>query len=167
MNIKTEINLRKESQLDDKVCCVGDDIHYRYLPYRPYIEIFEEEHRREIVDIMECLADENNYPIYFHCLAGGDRTGMIALFLRGLLGESDEDILTDYELTSLSSYAYQLTDGEGALGFRSRFSEGFQEFLSVFNTYKGETVGEHTEAFLLECGVPPETIAKIRNNLKK
>ena len=167
LNINTEINLRKDMDLPNGISCVGEDVRYKRLPYRPYVEMFEDEHRREICEIMEFLADEENYPIYFHCLGGADRTGMVAFLLRALLGESDEDILIDYELTSLSSYALGLAEGVRALGFRSREGEYFTNFLAIFNKYKGNTFSEKAEAFLLECNVAPSTIESIRNILKK
>ena len=167
LKIKTELDLRKETMAMGESSCIGTNVSYIKLPSRPYCEIFEEEHRKGIVDIMDFLADENNYPIYFHCLGGADRTGMISLFLRALLYETDEDILTDYELTSLSSYAYGLSEGVADLGFRSRESYYFQEFLSVFNNYKGTSLSDKTESFLLECNVKSATIEKIRKILMK
>lgn len=166
LKIKTELNVRKIKLIKDK-SCISESVRYKYMPYRPYREIFEEEHRKGIVGIMELFASEDNYPIYFHCLGGADRTGMIALFLRALLCERDEDILIDYELTSLSSYAYGLTEGVDSLGFRSREADYFQEFLSIFNKYPGNSLSEKTEAFLLECGVKPITIEKIRKILSE
>ena len=47
--------------------------------------------------------DRNNYPIDFHCIAGADRTGALALVLYGILGVSEADIRTDYALTSYST----------------------------------------------------------------
>lgn len=35
----------------------------------------------------------------FHCRAGKDRTGVIAMLLLGLAGVSDEDIVADYAAT--------------------------------------------------------------------
>ena len=37
--------------------------------------------------------------VLFHCRAGKDRTGVIAMLLLGLAGVSDEDIVRDYEAT--------------------------------------------------------------------
>lgn len=48
-----------------------------------------------------------NYPIYFHCWGGLDRTGTVAFILEGLLGVSFTDMCIDYELSSFS--------GSGAL----------------------------------------------------
>ena len=35
----------------------------------------------------------------FHCRAGKDRTGVVAMLLLGLAGVSDEDIVADYAAT--------------------------------------------------------------------
>jgi protein-tyrosine phosphatase len=45
-------------------------------------------------------ADPANHPMVFHCTAGKDRTGLMAMLLLGALGVSDEDIVLDYELTT-------------------------------------------------------------------
>lgn len=59
---------------------------------------------RSLRDIFETLSDENNYPIYFHCNAGADRTGTLSFLLEGLLGVSYEDTVRDFELTSFSKF---------------------------------------------------------------
>lgn len=166
LHVKTELDVRKSNAHPDGVSPIGEGVRYCHLPYRPYDECFEEKHRRGIVPIMEFFADEANYPIYFHCLGGADRTGMLALFLRALLGETDDDMFTDYELTSLSSYASGLAEGVASLGFRSRSADYFEEFLSLLAPYSGNTCGEKIEAFLLECNVKKETVEKIRAILK-
>jgi protein-tyrosine phosphatase len=45
-------------------------------------------------------ADPANHPMVFHCTAGKDRTGLMAMLLLGALGVSDDDIVADYELTT-------------------------------------------------------------------
>ena len=95
LGIKTEIDLRKGADAN-RPCALGDRVRLQSLPYRPYREVFEEEHRQGICSIMNFLSDEENYPIYIHCLGGADRTGMIAFYLRALAGECDELIHLDY-----------------------------------------------------------------------
>ena len=51
-------------------------------------------------DVMRHAADPANHPMVFHCTAGKDRTGLMAMLLLGALGVSDHDIVTDYELTT-------------------------------------------------------------------
>ena len=111
---------------------------------------------------MNFLSDEENYPIYIHCLGGADRTGMIAFYLRALAGECDELIHLDYELTSLSTYAYGLAEGARRDGFRNRTSDIYTEFLAMLNEYApGGALSAKVRAFLLDCGVATECIDKI------
>ncbi len=60
--------------------------------------------------MFEALADESNYPFYFHCSAGADRTGTLAFLLYGLLGVSYDDIRPEYELTSFSAIGLRAAD---------------------------------------------------------
>ena len=50
---------------------------------------------------MEFFAEEENYPIYFHCRGGADRTGMIAMLLRAIAGVSDETIRNIHNIITL------------------------------------------------------------------
>ena len=69
-----------------------------------------------IKNIFTALANENNYPIYFHCNHGADRTGTVAFLIEALLGVSYENILQDFELTSFSKsqsrYRSGVVDGK-------------------------------------------------------
>ncbi|MGN1076754.1 MAG: tyrosine-protein phosphatase, partial [Candidatus Enteromonas sp.] len=53
---------------------------------------------RSLRDIFAVLSDESNYPVYFHCNAGADRTGTLAFLIEGLLGVSYADTIRDFEL---------------------------------------------------------------------
>lgn len=55
--------------------------------------------------ILRCVFDTipYNLPLYFHCAAGADRTGTVAVMLEALLGMSQSDIDKDYELTCFST----------------------------------------------------------------
>ena len=166
LGIRTEVSLRKERE--ELPCSpAGESVRYRRLPYRPYREVFEDEHRQNICRIFDFLADAENYPVYFHCLGGADRTGMIALYLRALLGETDEEILIDYELTSLSAYAGGLTEGIRAEGFRSRNNDYFAEFLTMLRAYAPEkSIAAAVRAFLSDCGIGDGTLARVADLLR-
>ena len=58
-------------------------------------------HWEAMRDALLVFCDEANYPIYFHCKAGADRTGTLAFFVQGICGCSQTDIDIDYELTSV------------------------------------------------------------------
>ena len=60
--------------------------------------------QREYTKFFEIILEADE-PIYFHCSAGKDRTGLAAAFLLKALGASDEAILEDYLLTNELSQA--------------------------------------------------------------
>ena len=161
LGIKTEVDLRKEVDAD-RPYALRDRVCLKSLPYRPYREVFEEEHRQGICRIMNFLSEGKNYPVYIHCLGGADRTGMIAFYLRALAGEDDDLIHLDYELTSLSTYAYGLAEGAGRDGFRNRNSDYYSDFLAKLNEYApGAALSAKVKAFLLDCGIATECMDKI------
>ena len=164
LRIKTELDLRLDRVGMLFECPAGETVDLVQLPYRPYDEIFEATHRAGIVRIMNFLADESHYPVFFHCLGGADRTGMIAMFLRAIAGESEEEIHTDYELTSLSAYAMGIAEGVRAQGFRKRTANYYSEMIDKLREYApGEDFSQQVLCFLFDCGVTPATIDKIRD----
>ena len=166
LGIRTELDLRGDWLGKISASPAGENVQLVQLPYRPYKEVFEEQHRKGICQIMEFLADERHYPIYFHCMGGADRTGMIALYLRALLGESDEEIHLDYELTALSMYAAGAA--EGANGFRRRNSSYYMEFLQMLDAYApGEPLRVQVRAFLRSCGVTDKVMERVARILRK
>ena len=48
---------------------------------------------------VKVLADKNNYPVYFHCSVGRDRTGWMGLCLNLLCGVSEEVALKEFCLS--------------------------------------------------------------------
>jgi len=165
LGVRTDFDLRLSSVGVHDSSPAGKNVEYKLLPYRPYEEVFEEQHRNGICSIMAQLADESIYPIYVHCMGGADRTGMIALYLRALMGECDEDIHTDYEITALSTYA--LGAGENAHGYRRRNAPYYKEFLELMSAYApGQPLSVQIYNFLLDCGVTEEQIEKIRSILE-
>ena len=135
------------------------------------MEVFEEKRRKNIKEIMEFLADEKNYPVYFHCKGGADRTGMLAIYLRALAGETEDQIFTDYELTSLSTYGAVLDRKYGVIvtettGFRRRTDSYMVEFLNELDKYNGENFNEKIKNFLLDCDIAQETLDRITKIIK-
>lgn len=52
-----------------------------------------------VYEILEALASPDAYPAVFFCMAGKDRTGVLAAILLSLLGVSDADIASDFALS--------------------------------------------------------------------
>ena len=63
-------------------------------------------------DALRLLAATDALPAVFHCAAGKDRTGLLAMLVLGSLGVDREDIVEDYALTSVTMETFR------AQGFR-------------------------------------------------
>ncbi|CAK9085999.1 unnamed protein product [Durusdinium trenchii] len=57
----------------------------------------------EVLKAMKVLTEEQNYPVVFGCVAGKDRTGLLACLILSALGLDQEAILTDYLKTNQAS----------------------------------------------------------------
>ncbi len=157
LNIKNEIDIRMSAkELVDR-SAISDNVKFNLITSRGY-ELFFEDHMDENRRILiEFFADENNYPIYFHCAIGADRTGTLAMFLLMLLGVPRYYIDLDYNITSL-------TVSEKRCGITNGFYDMF------LRDYKGdeperEVVNNIDEFLISHSGVSKETLEKLRNNL--
>ncbi len=83
--------------------------------YSPILNL-DADQKAQYKATFEAMADRSNYPFYFHCSAGADRTGTFGYLLNGLLGVPYETLRADYELTSFSEVgrrtADEWTDGD-------------------------------------------------------
>lgn len=155
LHIRTDLDIRGEAVGQVTESPLGETVDFRLIPVRAYNEFMEEAHKPVTKKIFDLLADETAYPIYYHCWGGADRTGTIAYLLEALLGVPEDDLILDYELTSLAIW-----------GNRDRSSSLFTEFEAMLNAYDEDgTPQSRTEKYLLSCGVTPETIEKLRKNL--
>jgi protein-tyrosine phosphatase len=57
-------------------------------------------------DALRVLAVPDALPAVFHCAAGKDRTGLLAMLVLGAVGVGHDDIVEDYALTSATMEAY-------------------------------------------------------------
>lgn len=156
LHIRTDLDLRKASE------CPHPDrsplgVRLVRAPVRPYLELFDTTNAWAVA--LRTFADARNYPIYFHCWGGADRTGVLALLLEGLCGTSEADATIDYELTTFGGFP------------RSRAVDGpakdkFYELLKRIRACPGARFTDKVEAFLKAViGLTDEEIAAIRSNL--
>ncbi len=75
------------------------------------------DHKDQYRSAFEAMAEKENYPFYFHCSAGADRTGSFAYLISGLLGVRYKDIRGDYELTSFSEVGLRTADVFNSVSF--------------------------------------------------
>ena len=104
------------------------------------------------------IADENNYPLYYHCKIGTDRTGVCTILLQGLLGVSYENIYQDYLFSNFGKIGEQRTIGDGN-------SHDIRKYMDDFVNYSGENFQNKVYNVLLGIGVSKATLDHIIDNL--
>ena len=197
LKIKTEIDLRAGDGGSQEL--VDERLNYRQIGLNQYTMLVPDYISPEIQGrpgtkygfdpttpasmkaIFETLADANNYPIYYHCNAGADRTGSITFFINGLLGVSYEDLTRDFELTTFSSQGNRyrsgvedghfVTTGELA-GIYECDTDNYvawgklYELISTNYACENGQLCSAIERYLKEvCNVSDETIQAVRRNL--
>ena len=152
LHIHTDLDFRKEIE-GSTSSPLGLDVQFIRVVIGAY-ETLVNEYKNECKEIFSIFADESNYPIYYHCLGGADRTGTIAYLLGAVLGMEEEDLLKDYEMTSMCIW-----------GDRCRITRPWQAFVTALSEYPGKTTPEQAISFLKACGVTDQEMDRIRSIL--
>jgi len=113
------------------------------------------------------IADAPEGCILFHCAVGKDRTGILAMLLLSLAGVDKWDIVADY----MQSWAHLMRDES----FRDDWLNRPDDVFRVGMTSDPKSIEyaldllevEHgsVEDYLLECGVPDNDVAAVRQRL--
>ncbi len=154
LGIRTEIDLRREAVGKMESSPLGDGVKYILHVCNGYHDFLQKDSKEDIKKLIEYFADESNYPVYFHCHGGADRTGTLAFMLGAILGLDDKTLIRDYELTMISSPEKKMS--------RSRKNK-IKLFLKLLHgRNKNQPLGDNAVDFLRECGVTEETFEQIR-----
>ena len=104
------------------------------------------------------ISDENNYPLFYHCKIGTDRTGLCTILLHGLLGVSYNEIYQDYLFSNFGKIGEQRTIGDGN-------SHDIRKYMDDLKNYSGEKFQNKVYNILLSLGVSKDTLDKVISNL--
>ncbi len=177
MKITTIIDLRTKSETIEYPCAFKGNPNFSYFNFSVAKEgnlpdkeedipmsYFGMVHENEnIYHVMKTIADSEG-GVLFHCMAGKDRTGIVAALLLSLVGVQMCDILADYEVT----YCYirevinkELINDPMLPAFMGQSKLDYMEnFLKIF--YENY---HSTEKYLLKIGLTKEEINKIKIKL--
>ena len=159
LGIKTEIDIRllnRNGYPADKAAeSTVPGTQYIRIPMNGNSSIVDNEIK--IKEFMEVLADKNNYPIYYHCNIGTDRTGMLSYLIGGLCGMSEDDLMKDYLFSNFGNI------GEAKEPHNSKNT--YVELLSADGPYEGDTLVERIESYFISIGVSEETYTAVRDIL--
>lgn len=157
MKIKTEIDLRAPDEAGGLAESVIPGAVLIYTPLGGYADAFSDGAfgKSSYRKFFSALANENNYPIYYHCTGGADRTGTVSFLLNALLGVDEQILINDYEFTSFSVFNIR-NSREGS------FAPLFKDFRDRLEAMEGKSLQEKAENYLLFIGVTADEICSIK-----
>ena len=160
LGIKTDLDLRTKMETADlEESPLGPGVKFILRESQAYRKIFNEDGKKAMAANIRLFCDPGNYPIYFHCIGGADRTGSLAYVLLGVLGVSRHDIETDWE----STFYPNIPDGRYAEDYWCRGSH-LTDGISKYGA-DGDTWQRRCELYLLDCGITQDEIARLREIL--
>lgn len=142
LGIKTEIDLRRKDEAGVISSPLGESVKYYNCPIDNAKDIIGS--KAGIAEVFHIMADKNNYPLFFHCSIGTDRTNLIAFILNGICGVSESDLYYDYVFSNL--------------GFINATRPASQiqasdHYVTAFKKLEGETLADKLRTYLRSIGV--------------
>ncbi|MGZ4691884.1 MAG: tyrosine-protein phosphatase [Acidimicrobiia bacterium] len=121
------------------------------------------------VAVLDLIAAGDTQPVVFHCAAGKDRTGLVAMLILGLLGVDPDVIAADYALTHermpilLERHRVRAEDGGVAEIPKQKWAVDAAAMRAVVD----RVVEDHgsVEGYVLAHGLEPEAVARLRASL--
>lgn len=160
LQIEMELDLRGKKECEERRKKWGEKdlnklfgINHIYLEIIPY-HMYYKPNKENMLKIFEELSKKENYPLYFHCAVGSDRTGTIAFLIDGLVGRSEKHMIDNYELPSFNR---NLT--------RYRYCRKGSEMIHTLKGKNGEPYHVTIPRYLRNLGVPQEQLDAIRDIL--
>ena len=157
LGIKTDLDLRGSGETADLAeSPLGPTVRLVIRSSSCYQGIFDEHGKKVMAANFREFCDRKNYPIYFHCIGGADRTGALGYVLNGVLGVDRHELETDWEHT----FYPRIPDANPDPKFwcrESHFNNGFGKYGKA-----GDSWNRRIELYLLDCGVTPEEIRTFR-----
>ena len=105
------------------------------------------------------LAEEENYPVFYHCRIGTDRTGLCAIMISGLLGLPENEIYKDYLFSNFGNIQEKRYIGEKA------GRDNIQTYIEDIKLMPGATFKNKVYNLLLSIGVTKQQLDSIINIL--
>ena len=158
LGIRTDLDLRSDGETAKmKESPLGAGVAFIQRSSACYAGIFTSDGKKVMAENFRVFCRPENYPIYFHCIGGADRTGSLAYVLNGILGVDRHELETDWE----STFYPRIPDANPDPKFwcrESHFNKGFSKYGK-----EGDNWNRRIELYLLDCGVTKEEIEAFRS----
>lgn len=155
LKIKTDLDVRGKKEVADMSASpLGEKVRWVNKSSVCYGGLFTDTGKKNYADLFRFFADKNNYPIYFHCIGGADRTGSIAFMLNAVLGVADAELEKDWKTTV---FADKNIDFVAEPRFHVLL-KGFDSYGKESDSYSVKVVN-----YLKSAGITQEEIDRFRN----
>ena len=176
LRVRTDLDLRSTRETANmKVSPLGETVQFIQNGGSSYANIFSPKGKSRMAKNFRVFCDPKNYPIYFHCIGGADRTGSLAFILEAVLGIPAREIELDYERTF---YPYQrngkfwgiyqsqknglmkpaVADGRPSGRSYQPLKTGLMKYGKASDSFQ-----KRAELYLMDCGITMEEIEQFRS----
>ncbi|RND00382.1 tyrosine-protein phosphatase [Lysinibacillus halotolerans] len=180
--VKTVIDLRGEDEVElhKNPLANADFCHYYNIPFITervsditistekvsmgdfYVDLLEQKNT-SLKEIFNTIDQAEEGCIVFHCAAGKDRTGILAMLLLGIAGVEKKDIVSNYEVTYSNLESIQQKDNQfGKIPREFMYSNRdyiLRAYEYILHTYQS------IDQFLMEKGVEQAVISRVKKRL--
>lgn len=156
MKVKSEIDLRMVSDnevggLTEGVGVLGETVKYYQCPMSYSSSMNGDLNDESLRKVFSILGNKDNYPTFFHCSIGTDRTGYVAWLINACLGVDEENLWRDYLFSNF-----------GNIGSPRTMLHIKDGYVSAIKRCKGKTLKDKATNYLLDKGVKQEEIDVIK-----
>ena len=150
---KTDLDFRNEEETFGITGSpLGKDVQWTDIVSSNYDDMKNPGPKAAFAKDFRLLLDPNNLPLVFHCAGGADRTGTFAWLIGGILGEKEDDLYKDWELTVFNYDAMKFNHWN--------FIGELVRMLDA--KYPGLSPQEQCVAYAKDCGISNNEIARFR-----
>lgn len=180
LHMKTELDIRLSEGGKDYSHseCPLEGIGFYNYGITQYDQILADNQtvKNNIKSVFDLLANEESYPLTYHCTWGSDRTGTLSFLIGGILGMSYDDLARDFELTSFfygkrwrskinvngDDYSF---DSSGVMQNDSANYVAFDLLVHKIIESSAISIEAGVKKFLNNAGVSDQTINDVKNIL--
>ena len=155
LRVKTEINVANGESNNVKL--TGTKVVNAFMDYgaTPYSNLAR--NAEKIRQVMSVLSDESNYPVFYHCRIGTDRTGITGVMINGLVGVPFNEVIQDYGFSNFSPIDNQRYPGKTP----DNNGDDIKKYIDEILAMPGVNFQEQVYNTLLTIGVPASQLNKI------
>lgn len=174
LGIKNEIDLRQPEgngfpgPAEDEVTFSNvEGTYYNMFSMGTSDPLVNATNKKAVKNAFELMSNIKNYPIYFHCNIGTNRTGTIAMLVEALCGVSEADLMKDYLFSNFGTICIAERQYDNKAEVRAAPSDvtATNEVFDRLIKASGSSMSEKAISVLMQAGLEKDTILKVKNIL--